>query len=46
MLSNQSKKVFGEREEPIMREDGAAAIKQLGKRDGGLGSVGSSLDLP
>ena len=46
MLSNKSKKVFREREGPIIMEEGAAAIEQLGKRDGGLGSVGSSLDLP
>ena len=36
MVSNKSKKVFGEREEPIMMEEGAAAIEQLGKCDAGL----------
>ena len=44
-MSNKSKKVFGEREGPIMMEEGAAAIEQLGKCDRGLGSVDSSLDL-
>ena len=45
MFCKKSKKVFGRREGAIMMEDGAAALEQVGKREGGLGSVDSSLDL-
>ena len=45
MICKKRKKVFERKEGASMMEEGAAALEQVGKREGGLGSVDSSLDL-